>query len=31
MDTYIDFDVRHGTEILKFHIKVDNICYKTVD
>lgn len=31
VDGYIDFDVRRGTDILKFHIKVDNICYKTLD
>lgn len=31
VDGYIDFDVRRNTDILKFHIKVDNICYKTVD
>ena len=28
---YLDFDVRRDTEILKFHIKVENICYKTLD
>lgn len=28
---YLDFDVRRGTEILQFHIKVENICYKTLD
>jgi hypothetical protein len=28
---YLDFDVRRGTEIIKFHIKVENICYKTLD
>jgi hypothetical protein len=31
VDGYLDFDVRRGTEILKFHIKVENICYKTLD
>ena len=28
---YLDFDVRRGIEILQFHIKVENICYKTLD
>jgi hypothetical protein len=31
VDGYLDFDVRRGTEIIKFHIKVENICYKTLD
>lgn len=29
VDGYLDYDVRRSTEILKFHVKVENICYKT--
>jgi hypothetical protein len=31
VDGYLDFDVRRGIEVMQFHIKVENICYKTLD
>jgi len=31
VDGYIDFDVRRGIQILQFHVKAKNICYKTPD